>query len=66
MKEKTAFVLRGMSQIHLTPTIFADECRRSDRDSFRADLKRIGRDWWIAVKNEESRQAKARIVTKPQ
>jgi len=66
MKEKLAVILSGMSRIHLCPTIFADEIRRSDRDAFRKDLERLGRDFWVVLGHEESRQAKGRVVRNPQ
>ena len=65
MKEKLAFILSGMSRIHLHPTIFADDVRRSDRDAFRKDLERIGRDFGMVLRREEVRQTEERVVPKP-
>ena len=65
MKEIAAAILNGMSRISLSPTIFADEIRRSDRDAFREDLEKLGRDFRIAMGHEENRQAKERVVRNP-
>ena len=66
MKEIVAVILNGMSRISLSPTIFADEIGRSDRDAFRKDLEKIGRDFRVAMGHEEIRQAKGRADRNPQ
>ena len=66
MKEIVAVISNGMSRIPLSPTIFVDEVRRSDRDAFRQDLEKIGRDFRVALGHEEHRQAKGRVDRNPQ
>ncbi|MDE0394649.1 MAG: hypothetical protein OYK82_07715 [Gammaproteobacteria bacterium] len=66
MKGIVAVILNGMSRISLSPTIFADEVRRSDRDAFRKDLEKLGRDFRVAMGNEENRPAKGRVDRNPQ
>ena len=66
MKDIAAFVLDGMSRIPLSPTIFADEVRTSDREAFRKDLEKLGRDFRVAMGHEENRQTKGRVDRNPQ